>query len=297
MAIRLPPVHALAAFEAAARRHSFALAAEELCITPSALSHRIRLLEEFVSAKLFHRDGRSIEISEFGRRYLEVVRVALRTLSDFPMPQRTTGIQKKVRVLLPPTFTRHLLLPHIDKFMQEYPDITVELNLSVPLYDMSFTENDVEIRFGNGNYPGMTVEKLYSEVVFPVVSPAYLKTLPAMRTPADLRHARLLFSAIEPWQQWFDAAGIKDPLPEFSKLRIDDLGLMLEAVRLGYGIALTRKSFAREMLDKQAVVPLFDVQLDNPSHAYYVVHDPSARKREEVDVFVNWLLQFYRKAE
>lgn len=293
MATRLPPVHALAAFEAAARHNSFALAAEELCITPSALSHRIRLLEEFVSEKLFHRDGRSIEISEFGRRYLEVVRVALRTLSDFPMPAKVTGVQKKVRVLLPPTFTRHLLLPFIHQFMELHPDITVELNLSVPLYDWSFTENDVEIRFGNGNYPGMVAHKLLDEAVFPVASPAYLRTLPEMRTPADLHHAKLLFSAIEPWQPWLELAGLKDNVPEFSKLRIDDLGLMLEAVRQGHGVGLARKSIARDLLRKEEVVQLFDLKLENPSHSYYVVHEPPARKREEVDVFVTWLTKVY----
>ena len=91
MATRIPPVHALSAFEAAARHGSFALAAEELCITPSALSHRIRLLEEFVGERLFVRDGRNVGLSEFGRRYLDVVRQALRTLTDFPMPRRAAS--------------------------------------------------------------------------------------------------------------------------------------------------------------------------------------------------------------
>eukprot|EP01037_Dinobryon_pediforme_P047184 gene47184-61082_t len=100
MAIRLPPVHALSAFEAAARHNSFAVAAEELCITPSALSHRIRLLEEFVGERLFHRDGRTIGLSEFGRRYLDVVRSALRTLTDFPMPHRHATVQPKVKIML-----------------------------------------------------------------------------------------------------------------------------------------------------------------------------------------------------
>ena len=125
MATRLPPVHALSAFEAAARHNSFAVAAEELCITPSALSHRIRLLEEFVGERLFFRDGRSIGLSEFGRRYLDVVRSALRTLTDFPMPHRNATVQPKVKIMLPPTFARHLLVPRIAEFTQRYPDITV----------------------------------------------------------------------------------------------------------------------------------------------------------------------------
>jgi LysR family transcriptional regulator, glycine cleavage system transcriptional activator len=104
MATRIPPVHALSAFEAAARHGSFALAAEELCITPSALSHRIRLLEEFVGERLFLRDGRNVGLSEFGRRYLDVVRLALRALTDFPMPRRAASAQPRVKLTLPPNF-------------------------------------------------------------------------------------------------------------------------------------------------------------------------------------------------
>src|SRR3954465_283366 len=98
MAPRLPPVHPLSAFEAAARHASFALAAEELCITPSALSHRIRLLEEFVGERLFSRDGRSVTLTEFGRRYLDVVRAALRTLADFPLPQRGAPAAPRIKI-------------------------------------------------------------------------------------------------------------------------------------------------------------------------------------------------------
>ena len=144
---RLPPVHALSAFEAAARHQSFALAADELCITPSALSHRIRLLEDFVGERLFIRDGRSVGLSEFGRRYLDVVRSALRTLTDFPMPHRSATVQPRVKVALPPTFARYLFIPRLAEFTRLHPDITVEVFLSVPLYDLSLSESDVEVRF------------------------------------------------------------------------------------------------------------------------------------------------------
>ncbi|WP_029363112.1 LysR substrate-binding domain-containing protein, partial [Herbaspirillum lusitanum] len=257
MATRLPPVHALSAFEAAARHNSFAVAAEELCITPSALSHRIRLLEEFVGERLFFRDGRSIGLSEFGRRYLDVVRSALRTLTDFPMPHRNATVQPKVKIMLPPTFARHLLVPRIAEFTQRYPDITVEMYLSVPLYDLSLSESDVEIRFGAGNYPNFVTEKLFEEPAFAVASPAYLKTIPPLKGPQDLLHANLLRSALEPWQPWFEAAGLKDWPEPSTGLRVDDLGLLLESVRHGYGVGLTRQHFAEELLARGEIVELF----------------------------------------
>ena len=174
MATRIPPVHALSAFEAAARHGSFALAAEELCITPSALSHRIRLLEEFVGERLFIRDGRNVGLSEFGRRYLDVVRQALRTLTDFPMPRRAASVQPRVKLTLPPTFARYLLVPRLSSFTEQHPDIAVEIYLSVPLYDLSLAESDLEVRFGPGKYPNLQSEKLFSEPTFVVASPSYL---------------------------------------------------------------------------------------------------------------------------
>jgi LysR family glycine cleavage system transcriptional activator len=294
MATRLPPVHALSAFEAAARHNSFAVAAEELCITPSALSHRIRLLEEFVGERLFFRDGRSIGLSEFGRRYLDVVRSALRTLTDFPMPHRNATVQPKVKIMLPPTFARHLLVPRIAEFTQRYPDITVEMYLSVPLYDLSLSESDVEIRFGAGNYPNFVTEKLFEEPAFAVASPAYLKTIPPLKGPQDLQHANLLRSALEPWQPWFEAAGLKDWPEPSTGLRVDDLGLLLESVRHGYGVGLTRQHFAEELLARGEIVELFDVRLRTPPHAYYVVYEKQIRDRPEVDAFIDWLQNAFK---
>jgi len=294
MATRLPPVHALSAFEAAARHNSFAVAAEELCITPSALSHRIRLLEDFVGERLFYRDGRSIGLSEFGRRYLDVVRSALRTLTDFPMPHRNATVQPKVKIMLPPTFARHLLVPRIAEFTQRFPDITVEMYLSVPLYDLSLSESDVEIRFGAGNYPNLVTEKLFEEPAFAVASPAYLKTIPALKTPQDLQQANLLRSALEPWQPWFEAAGLKDWPEPSGGLRVDDLGLLLESVRHGYGVGLTRQHFAEELLARGEIVELFDVRLRTPPHAYYVVYEKQIRERPEVDAFIDWLQNAFK---
>jgi LysR family glycine cleavage system transcriptional activator len=288
MATRLPPVHALSAFEAAARLTSFALAAEELCITPSALSHRIRLLEDFVGERLFLRDNRSISLSEFGRRYLDVVRAALRTLTDFPMPHRSAQVQPRVKVTVPPTFARYLLVPNLAEFTSLHPEIAVELFVSVPLYDLSLSESDVEIRFGAGNYPNIVTAKLFEEPAFAVASPEYLSRIAPVRVPADLRNATLLRSALEPWQPWFEAAGLEWAEPT-GGVRVDDLGLLLEAIKHGHGIGLSRQHFACDMLASGEVVRLFDVQLTTPPHAYYVVYDQQVRQRPEVALMIDWL--------
>lgn len=295
MATRLPPVHALSAFEAAARYGSFALAAEELCITPSALSHRIRLLEDFVGERLFLRDGRAVSLSEFGRRYLDVVKSALRTLTDFPLPHRSVPAQPRIKVSVPPTFARCLLVPRLAEFNAQHPDIVVELFLSVPLYDLGLSESDIEVRFGAGKYPDIITEKLFEEPTFAVASPAYLEKIGGLTKPADLQKAVLLRSALEPWGPWFDVAGLDWPEPS-TGMRLDDLGLLVEAIRHGYGVGLTRTHFAEPLIASGELVRLFDgVQLQAPPHAYYIVYEQAVRNRPEVGVFVDWLLDTFGK--
>lgn len=293
MATRLPPVHALSAFEAAARLGSFALAAEELCITPSALSHRIRLLEDFVGERLFLRDGRALSLSEFGRRYLDVVRAALRTLSDFPLPHRSAPVQPRIKLTVPPTFARCLLVPRLSEFTKLYPDVVIELFLSVPLYDLSLAESDLEVRFGAGKYPDLVTQKLFEEPTFAVASPSYLSSIGGLGSPGDLKKATLLRSALEPWQPWFEVAGLDWSEPS-TGLRLDDLGLLLEAVHHGYGVGLTRKHFVQDRLGKGELVHLFpEVQLKTPPHAYYVVYEQQVRGRPEVAAFIDWLLEVF----
>ena len=213
---RFPPVHALSAFEAAARAGSFAVAAQQLCITPSALSHRIRLLEEFVGDRLFIRDGRNLTLSAFGRSYLDVVVQALRTLTDFPLPHRTLSAQPRVKITVPPTFARYLLMPRLAEFTEAHPDIVVEVFLSVPLYDLCLNESDLEVRFGAGKYPDMVTTRLFGEPAFAVASPAYLERIGGIATPADLKKATLLRSALEQWKPWFEQAGLDWPEEELT---------------------------------------------------------------------------------
>lgn len=293
MATRIPPVHALSAFEAAARHGSFALAAEELCITPSALSHRIRLLEEFVGERLFVRDGRNVGLSEFGRRYLDVVRQALRTLTDFPIPRRAASAQPRLKITAPPTFARYMLVPHLESFTALHPEIAIEIYLSVPLYDLALAESDLEVRFGPGRYPNLQTEKLFTEPTFAVASPAYLDKIGPLNEPADLKKATLIRSALEPWQPWFEAAGLDWPEPT-TGIRVDDLGLLQEMVRHGHGIGLAREHFARELIKAGELVRLFDVQMTSPPHAYYAVYEKPVLERPEVAVFLQWMRDTFK---
>lgn len=292
---RIPPVHALSAFEAAARLGSFASAANELCITPSALSHRIRLLEEMVGERLFVREGRTLSLSEFGRAYLDVVRQALRTLTAFPLRPSEPQDDSRVKITLPPTFARYMMIPRLGEFRRLHPTINIDIFLSVPLYDLSLSESDIEVRFGAGNYPDLMSEQLVIEPAFAVASPAYLASIPPLRSPADLRHASLVRSALEPWQPWFAVAGLDWPEPT-TGVRVDDLGLLLELIRHGHGVGLTREQFARDMLARGEVVRLFDLQLSAPPHVYYMVYPAHSAERPQVALLLDWMRAVFCKA-
>jgi DNA-binding transcriptional LysR family regulator len=186
-----------------------------------------------------------------------------------------------------------MFVPHLAEFTRLHPDIMVEVFLSVPLYDLSLSESDVEVRFGAGNYPDIITEKLFEEPAFAVASPAYLAQVGPIDTPADLRRATLLRSALEPWQPWFEAAGLDWQEPG-TGLRVDDLGLLLEAIRHGYGIGLTRRHFAESALASGELVRLFDVELASPPHAYYLVYEKPAQERAEVRLFIDWMKAAFR---
>jgi DNA-binding transcriptional LysR family regulator len=188
-----------------------------------------------------------------------------------------------------------MFVPHLSEFTSRYPNIGVEMFLSVPLYDLSISESDVEVRFGAGKYPNIVTEKLFEEPAFAVASPDYLQQIGELKIPADLQKAKLLRSALEPWQPWFEQAGLDWPEPS-SGLRLDDLGLLLEAVKYGPGVGLTRQHFAQGMMERGEIVRLFDVQLTTPPHAYYMVYEKQVRERPEVALFIDWLQSTFLNA-
>jgi LysR family glycine cleavage system transcriptional activator len=286
-AVRLPPLTALQAFEAAARLGSFEKAGDELCITASAVGKRIAALEELLGESLLTRSGRGLVLSVAGTEYLAQVRLALALLADVPLHHRPAHRLARLRVATPPTFARQVLIPHIDAFAADHPKVELEIVLSIPYLDLSPPDTDLEIRFGQGVYPGWTTSRLLVEDVFPVCAPSYRASVGGLNTPSDLARAALLRSPLEPWRPWFEAAGLDWAEPTAGP-RLLDLGMLLEAAVSGQGVALSRRSLARMWLDSGTLVPLFDVRI-RPSFFYYLCHE-TARPLEGARVrFAEWL--------
>jgi LysR family transcriptional regulator, glycine cleavage system transcriptional activator len=282
---RLPPLHCLQAIEAVARLGSVVAAADELCVTASAISHRLRQLEVWLGQPLIARP-QPLTLTAHAVQYAMAARAALAGLEALPAPRADTS--RRLLVAVPPTFARNILVPRLAAFTESHPDIELELQLTIPLLDVKAGEADVEVRYGGGQYADAGgPELLLAEPVFPVAAPTYIARTGPFDTPAALRKAHLLRSPLEPWRPWFAAAGLDWPEPA-QGVQFNDLGLLMEAAVAGQGIALGRRTIIRHWLAAGLLVPVFDLAAESP-HAYWLLYDRADLQRPEVRRFIDWL--------
>src|SRR3954463_6793604 len=172
MTARIPPVQCLLTFEALARLRSVTQAAEELCVTPSAVSHRVKQLEQIIGTKLFGRADFSLTTE--GSEYLAHVREGLAILERFPGQEGGQG-KRKLRVAVTPTFARSILMPRLRAFIEAYPEIDLTLQVSIPLLDVVAEDADLMIRFGTGRYADVEPLCLLTDDVTPLCAPTFLR--------------------------------------------------------------------------------------------------------------------------
>uniref|UniRef100_UPI00333E194B LysR substrate-binding domain-containing protein n=1 Tax=Castellaniella defragrans TaxID=75697 RepID=UPI00333E194B len=269
----MPSLQTIQAFEAAARLGSFGRAAEELCVTASAIGKRIGQLETLLGQPLFDRVSRGVVLTATGHEYLDQIEIALQLLSDISMHRRSRRPREQIRLVTTPTFGHDVLGPYLHEFTEAHPHLDMSVVLSVPYLDIGPTQADFWVRFGLGRYPGIASDPLTNDQVFPVCSPDYLRRFGPLREPADLRHANLLRCPLDPWKPWFDAAGLNWPEPE-GGVNFCDLGLAMAAARAGRGIMIVRRSLAGAWLDTGALVEPFAIRAA-PDSQYYLCREAS----------------------
>ncbi len=284
MTSRIPPIQCLLSFEALARLRSVTQAAQEQCVTPSAISHRIRQLEDMVGLRLFGRADFSLTTE--GSEYLAQVREGLAALQRFPTKDAPQG-KAKLRVAVTPTFARSILMPRLKSFADAYPEIDLTLQVSIPLLDVVAEDADLTIRFGTGRYADVEHICLFKDMVTPMASPGYVREFGPFESAQDLEKAKLLKSPLEPWRTWFAAHQLDWPEPADGS-SFNDIGLMCDAAALGLGVALVRLKLGQPWLDSGALVRLFATEAPSP-HAHYLCWRTGALDRWEVSAFVQWL--------
>jgi LysR family glycine cleavage system transcriptional activator len=288
MANSLPPLTTLHAFEAAARRLSFKSAAEELHVTPGAISQQIKVLEDRIGTALFLRHTRRVELTEAGRVLLVPTQQAFRALADAVARIRGTDQGKLLSVSLLPSFAALWFVPRLGHFRARHPDIDVRISATPKLADINHDEVDVVIRYGLGDYPGLHVEHLLADDLFPVCSPKLLEGPVPLRKPADLAHHTLIHDELrQEWELWMRAAGIEgldtSRGPSFSLW-----DLAFQAAIAGQGVALGRSTLVGEYLKSGKLVKPFDV-MSHSRFGYYLVCLPERANEPKIAALRAWL--------
>ena len=290
----LPPLSALRAFEAAARHMSFSKAAEELFVTPAAISHQIHALEQDLGVRLFHRLNRSIELSASGRVLLPGLVEAFAEIRASVRRLRAHNDTGSLTMTASPSFAAKWLVLRLHRFQERCAEIDVRISATDEVVDLTKGDYDIAIRYGSGHYPGLDVELLFTNEVFPACGPQLLANGPPLRTPDDLRHHALIHDqAIErdplvpTWPMWLKAAGVKE-VPPTAGLSFNNMSLALDAAIAGHGVVLAYSTIAAADIAAGRLVRLFSLALPD-QFAYYIVTAFGALERPKVRAFRDWL--------
>lgn len=284
---RPPPLQALRALEAAVRRESYTLAAEELALTQSAVSHQMRELEAMLGEKLFQRAGRRMVPTQRARAMATRIREGLQMLESAveDAPQRRSPGTLHLSAL--PSFAAKWLVPRLGDFHARHPEIALHIRATLDLADFRHDGVDAAIRYGKGHWDGCESALLAREEVLAVASPRFAGGRPP-RSLGELRPEHLIGNPFEPWTPWLRAAGLDWPEPK-PKLVLGDAALIIAAAASGQGIALTRELLAHDELASGRLMRLFDVTLP-ATGAYWLVWPKGSRKRAMISALQDWLL-------
>ncbi len=293
---KLPPLKALRAFEASARHGSLTKAAEELFVSAGAVSQQVKLLEEFIDQPLFERRHRQIVLTETGKLLMPGVSAAFDQIQlsvDKVMHHQRA---KPLTISAAPAFAGRWLVPRLQSFNQQYPEIDVRIDTSCGLSDLVHSDIDVGIRFGSGHYPGLQSDFLSCQEVFPVCAPGLVKPETPLKNPDDLQHYQLLhYDYPTPntnwpdWQMWLAAVG-SSSVESHRGLRFLEVNLLIDAAIQGQGVALAGSISVEAALASGALIRPFEMSIPLDLAYYFVAHE-SKIHQPAISFFRKWLLE------
>ncbi|MEM6413630.1 MAG: transcriptional regulator GcvA [Pseudomonadota bacterium] len=292
----LPPLNALRVFEAAARHLSFTKAADELRVTPGAVSQQIKTLEDFIGAKVFRRTKRALLLTDSAQAALPVLRDAFDRLDEASQILAAPGDAHRLNVSVAPSIASKWLVPRLDRFHHRHPDIEIWVSADMELVDFAANDVDLAIRYGPGGYEGLAEDLLMAETILPVCSPRLLTGDHPLRTPDDLKHHPLIHDgspdkdeSAPTWPMWLKAAGVTG-VDGTRGLKFNQSSLVIEAAVAGKGVALAKSALALADLEAARLVIPFDVTTPS-SFAYYFVRPRAKDRVKAVKAFYNWLME------
>jgi LysR family glycine cleavage system transcriptional activator len=297
MARFIPGTGSLRAFEAAGRHLNFTRAAEELHLTPAAISHQIKEFEDQLGQRLLERTSRSMRLTPAGEILHAAVGEALEGLGRAAGRLQRERDTSRLKVSASTSVAAKWLVPRLDDYMKISPRADVQLDVSDRVRDFTQDDIDVAIRFGNGHYPGFRADRLFDNTIFPVCSPALLASKKPLQHPRDLLQHRLIHvewsgqGVTWPnWRMWMLAAGVSD-FNETRGLHLDNSGLALQAAVDGQGVALGDSSLVSDDLAAGRLVQPFALTIKGPPQfAYYVISRMETQNDPLIRSFREWIL-------
>ncbi len=292
MTARLPSLNGLRAFEAAARHLSFTLAASELNVTQTAISHQIRRLEEELGVRLFIRQNRALALTPEARDYLPGIRAAFNDLRLATDRLLRKDDDKVLTVSTLASLAAKWLLPRLTDFQEANPGIDVRITTSTSLVDFQRDNVDAAIRYGRGQWAGLRADWLMADELFPVCSPTLLRGDRPLRQPEDLRGYPLLHTSnanSDDWRLWLTAAGLPADIAKQPGITFDMIFMTIQAAIDGIGVAMGRTSYVRDDIAKGRLVVPFKIAL--PADAgFYLVSPEGRREAPKLAAFRQWMI-------
>jgi LysR family transcriptional regulator, glycine cleavage system transcriptional activator len=292
---RMPPLNALRAFEVAARRLSFTQAADELNVTPGAISQQIRQLEEFAGTPLFKRTGRAVVLTDAAEASLPLVREAFERIAEAGRILQAPARRGRVVISAAPSFAAKWLTPRLDAFQEAHKGLEVWIRAEMALIDFASADADFAIRYGQGVYDGLKSEKLLDDAVLPVCSPALLEGHAPLRRPDDLKDHTLLHDVsgeVDPtcpdWAAWLKSRNVLG-IDAQRGPRFNQGLLVIEAAAAGRGVALAKRAIAAADLASGRLVAPFADGAQDVSFSYWLVWPKGRHLAPEVRSFIKWL--------
>ena len=292
----LPALSQLHTFEAVARRMSFTAAADELCLTQSAVSRQIKSLEDDLGQPLFLRRHRAIELTPEGLRLFDAVTRGLDEIAHCIRDLRSTTEMPQITVAASVAFSYYWLMPRLERFAVRCPDIDLRVLATDQQVDLTKQDADIAVLYGKGGWEGVETHRLFGERVYPVCSPGYLRDHPQLQRPSDLLDQTLInldgggtiWGAVD-WQAWLLQQGVTGQ-PVRRGIRLNSYPMVLQGAEAGRGIALGWSYITDEMLASGQLVCPFE----NPivtTNSYYIGALNEKASNPDVSEFIQWIIE------
>ena len=286
----LPPLNPLRAFEAAGRLNSIKKAADELCVTPGAVSRQVHELERFLGVTLFRREARTVRLTAQGEAYFVEITAHFNGIRGATVKLTGDRGPEVLGIRAYTTFAMKWLVPRLSEFQEQNASTEVRLTTSLHAVDFERESVDCAIRLGDGNWPDLRVDRLVPNHLIPVCSPAYVEQQ-KLTNGRDLGRVPLLHSLARPddWMYWLEFAGL-NKVDAHKGMKYESSALSYQAAIDGQGVAIAQRVLVAEELQSGRLVQPFGPSLDRGSYTYYLIYPEKSLRKSAFRRFQNWIL-------